>query len=108
MGGPDLGRRRQVKYHRGPGVRGGGQRTGRARDVRHRQPVRTEHLKRGTPERRRLAHRDRERTELRDRPPRGPDGAFYASTTAYGLENDPNVPDVHLALGIGKIVRFTP
>jgi hypothetical protein len=39
---------------------------------------------------------------------RGPDGAFYASTTAYGLENDPNVPDVHLAVGIGKIVRFTP
>jgi len=39
---------------------------------------------------------------------RGPDGAFYASTTAYGLEHDPNVPDVHLAVGIGKIVRFTP
>jgi hypothetical protein len=39
---------------------------------------------------------------------RGPDGAFYASTTAYGLEHDPNVPDVHLAVGIGKIVRFIP
>jgi hypothetical protein len=39
---------------------------------------------------------------------RGPDRAFYTSTTAYGLENDPNVPDVHLAVGIGKIVRFTP
>ena len=39
---------------------------------------------------------------------RGPDGALYSSTTAYGLENDPNVPDVHEAVGIGKIVRFSP
>ena len=38
----------------------------------------------------------------------GPDGALYASTTAYGLASDPNVPDVHQAIGIGKIVRFTP
>jgi hypothetical protein len=38
--------------------------------------------------------------------PTQPDGALYASTTAYGLENDPSVPDVHQALGIGKIVRI--
>lgn len=39
---------------------------------------------------------------------RGPDGALYASTTAYGLENDPNVPDVTQAVGLGKIVRLSP
>lgn len=39
---------------------------------------------------------------------RGPDGAFYASTTAYGLENDANVPNVSMAAGIGKVVRFRP
>lgn len=39
---------------------------------------------------------------------KGPDGAFYTSTTAYGLENDPNVPDVSMAAGIGKVVRFSP
>lgn len=39
---------------------------------------------------------------------RGPDGALYVSTTAYGLENDPSVPDVQKAVGIGKIVRFSP
>ncbi len=39
---------------------------------------------------------------------KGPDGAFYTSTTAYGLENDPNVPDLSMAAGIGKIVRFSP
>ncbi|GAC1651301.1 MAG: hypothetical protein NVS4B3_11700 [Gemmatimonadaceae bacterium] len=39
---------------------------------------------------------------------RGPDGAFYTSTTAYGLENGPDVPDVSMAAGIGKIVRFSP
>jgi hypothetical protein len=27
---------------------------------------------------------------------------------SYGLENDPTVPVVHLAVGIGKIVRLTP
>jgi hypothetical protein len=39
---------------------------------------------------------------------RGADGAFYTSTTAYGLENNPNVADVRMAEGIGKIVRFSP
>jgi hypothetical protein len=38
---------------------------------------------------------------------KGPDDALYTSTTAYGLANDPNVPDVNLAAGIGKIVRFS-
>jgi hypothetical protein len=37
---------------------------------------------------------------------KGPDGAFYTSTTAYGLDNDPNVSDVNMAAGIGKVVRF--